>query len=256
MARRDTNLQNLHPVVRDKINELTTLFEAESLPFRLFEGFRSPQRQAGLYAQGRSKPGRIVTKAQPWSSYHQYGVAGDFVLFIDGKWSWDDSGERAQWWTRLHELARNVGLKPLSWELPHLQLQDLTLNDLKAGRYPEGGDDDWAENLEDAIETWAGPPLPPPLPFNLPQRPAIDTSAGDGESEPSAGLLAANRYRVIARSGLRLREGAGQDFDIVGVLPLNQTVTVLSVTGKWSLVDIEGDGIADGYCFGGYLVPV
>ncbi len=255
MARRDTNLQNIHPVVREKIKELVKMFENENLPFRLFEGFRSPQRQASLYDQGRTKPGNIVTRAKPWSSYHQYGVAGDFVLFIDGNWSWDDRGERAQWWTRLHEMARTVGLKPLSWELPHLQLQNLSLNDLLAGRYPDGGDDDWAENLEDAIETWAGQPAAPPLPFNRPQRPAMNTTDVDGESQPAASSFTRNRYRVIARRGLRLREGAGQNFDIMEVLPLNQVVTVLKVEGDWSLVDVEGDGSADGYCFSSYLVP-
>ncbi len=39
------------------------------------------------------------------------------------------------------------------------------------------------------------------------------------------------------------------------VLPLNQVVTVLKVNGDWSLVDVEGDGSADGYCFSSYLVP-
>lgn len=258
MAKRDSALEHLHPVVRNKIKKLTRLFEEEKLPFRLFEGFRSPQRQDSLFAQGRTKPGNRVTKARPWSSYHQYGVAGDFVLFINGRWSWDDKGDRAQWWTRLHDMAHKVGLEPLSWEKPHLQLQDLSLSDLCAGRYPEGGDDDWAENMEDAIETWSEQPQAPPLPFDLPQRPAIVTEAGGEEEEQGTLIMSSatrNRYRVVARRGLRVREGAGQDFDIVDVLPLNQVVAVLEMKGDWCLVDVEGDGIADGYCFGGYLVP-
>jgi peptidoglycan L-alanyl-D-glutamate endopeptidase CwlK len=69
-----------------------------------------------------------VTNAGPWSSHHQYGVAGDFVLFIHGNWSWDDTGERRQRWAKLHEFAHRVGLEPLSWERPHLQLRDVSLN--------------------------------------------------------------------------------------------------------------------------------
>lgn len=255
---RDRVLEHLHPTFREKYNRLTQMLTEENLPFRMFEGFRSPERQANLYAKGRTKPGSIVTKAKPWSSYHQYGVACDFVLYIDGKWSWDDKGDRARWWARLHELAKMVGLQPLSWEKPHLQIQGLSLSDLRAGRYPTGGDDGWAENLEEAIESWLGHPQAPPLPHGQPQRPPIVPGPADDEEKPDTHAASGGggkRYRVVARRGLRLREGASQKFDIVDVLPLNRVVQVLKVVGDWYLVDVEGDGIADGYCFGDYLIP-
>ena len=154
------------------MEDLLGKLSAEGLPFRLFEGFRSPQRQQRLYAQGRTTEGAIVTKARPWSSYHQYGVAGDFVLYENGQWSWDDSGEKRRWWERLHDLARDVGLKPLSWELPHLQLADVTLDSLLAGHYPPNGDRDWAENLEEAIYAWTGTPPSPKVPVIRQDRPS------------------------------------------------------------------------------------
>jgi uncharacterized protein YgiM (DUF1202 family) len=61
---------------------------------------------------------------------------------------------------------------------------------------------------------------------------------------------------VIARRGLRLREGPGTEFDVIGILRHNKEVTVIAESGDWSQIDAEGDGAADGYCHRGYLVPV
>lgn len=57
--------------------------------FRIFEGFRSPTRQNELWALGRTAPGKIVTRARGWQSWHQFGLAADIALWKDGKWSWD-----------------------------------------------------------------------------------------------------------------------------------------------------------------------
>lgn len=46
----------------------------------LLEGYRSPQRQAQLAAQGTH-----VTMAGAWQSYHQYGVAADIAFWRDGR---------------------------------------------------------------------------------------------------------------------------------------------------------------------------
>lgn len=162
-SQRRSDLDCLHPVMRDAAIELQQLFEAEGLPFRIFESFRSPQRQAWLYAQGRTRSGQIVTRAEPWESYHQYGLAADFVLWLDGRWSWNTLGVNTRRWQRLHSLGRELGLEPLSFEMPHLQVAGLRLADLRAGHFPEGGDDLWHSNLEAAIISWGGNPAAPPL---------------------------------------------------------------------------------------------
>jgi peptidoglycan L-alanyl-D-glutamate endopeptidase CwlK len=59
--------------------------------------------QDALYAQGRKKPGKKVTNAKAGQSIHNYGLAVDIVLIIDGKTaSWDvkadwDNDRKADW---------------------------------------------------------------------------------------------------------------------------------------------------------------
>ena len=151
---RRTDLDSLHPVMREATLYLLRKLEAEGIPLRLFESFRSPARQAWLYAQGRTRAGAIVSNAKPWESYHQYGLAADFVLWIEGSWSWSTAGVHTMYWKRLHKIGEEVGLEPLSWETPHLQVAGLALQDLKKGIFPDGGDDAWRDNLEAVAIGW------------------------------------------------------------------------------------------------------
>ncbi len=171
---RDSGLIHLHPTFRTKAQAVLDACAREQLPFRLFEGFRSPLRQQYLYEQGRTRPGARVTDAQPWTSFHQYGLAADFVLYKDGQWSWQNTGESAGWWNLLHDIGRAQGLEPLSWEAPHLQLSGLSTTDLREGKYPADGDEAWAECLEAAAISWMGSPQSPPLPTLVPQRPPLE----------------------------------------------------------------------------------
>lgn len=175
---RDTNPRHLHPQVRERVAEVLEQLRGEGLPFKLFEGFRSPSRQADLYAQGRTKPGAIVTRAQPWRSYHQYGLAVDLVLFDDATgWSWSTASPRDRWWTRIAPIGRSVGLEALSWEKPHLQLAGLSIDELRIGKYPEGGDWEWAEHLEEMIHGWHDVPAAPAPPSEAPRRPLVEAWA-------------------------------------------------------------------------------
>jgi hypothetical protein len=82
------------------------------------------EEQAALYSLGRSAPGRIVTKARAGESYHNYGLAFDWVplkpapkdptmLVVD----WDD--ETA---FRIGEhVGQSFELAAISWETGHLQ---------------------------------------------------------------------------------------------------------------------------------------
>ncbi len=172
-AARRSDLGTLHPVVRDAVRRVIEQLQAESLPFEVFEAYRTPERQRMLYAQGRNAPGDIVTKARAWTSYHQYGLAVDFVLRIDGNWSWVSKGKYSKWWERLHAIGRANNLEPLSWELPHLQFSGTTIDKLQRGEYPPLGDEDWAENLAATIAGWSGSEIAPPPPADGVRRPAM-----------------------------------------------------------------------------------
>lgn len=83
----------LHPKVRHEmrciIGEIDNALTGRA-KVRISEGYRSEAYQNALYAQGRTKPGKIVTNAKFGQSFHCYGLAVDIVLIIDGKIaSWD-----------------------------------------------------------------------------------------------------------------------------------------------------------------------
>jgi hypothetical protein len=144
---RHNNILHLHPKVRVAVVKVFVQLQAEEIPFRIFEAFRYPERQAELYAQGRTKAGSIVTYARPWQSYHQYGLAVDFVLFVNGDWSWNDAGDKRKWWAKMHQLGAAEGLMRLNFETPHLQITGTNVNDLRKGIYPPNGDKSWHDNL-------------------------------------------------------------------------------------------------------------
>lgn len=85
-------IETLHPKLREEALKIYTEIDA-ALTGKVFCRFsqvlRTIEEQDALYAQGRTKKGKIVTNARGGSSYHNYGLAIDIVL-IDGnvaEWS-------------------------------------------------------------------------------------------------------------------------------------------------------------------------
>lgn len=100
-------VQLLHPLVRDSATRILAKAELKltgNALLRYAHTFRSFAEQEALYNQGRNgNKGPIVTNAKPGYSYHNYGLAVDIVLIIDGKTaSWDmkadyDKDGEADW---------------------------------------------------------------------------------------------------------------------------------------------------------------
>jgi hypothetical protein len=58
---------------------------------------------------------------------------------------------------------------------------------------------------------------------------------------------------VIARSGLNLRTGPGEGFEVKRLLACGTWLVMLKSTAGWAMVDLEGDGLADGFVSAAYL---
>lgn len=103
----EDRIAKLHPSVRDEVRNILSNINNNLLTgkakCRIAQGLRSWAEQNELYAQGRTKPGSKVTNAKAGQSIHNYGLAVDIVLIIDGKTaSWDtntdwDGDKQADW---------------------------------------------------------------------------------------------------------------------------------------------------------------
>jgi len=87
-------IKTLHPIIRTDVESIVKYINEKVLTgkakVRITQGYRTFEEQAALYNQGRTKPGKIVTNARAGFSYHNYGLAFDICLLIDGKEvSWD-----------------------------------------------------------------------------------------------------------------------------------------------------------------------
>lgn len=84
---------------------------------------RTNAEQSALYAQGRTTPGLIVTKAKPGQSLHQYGVALDVYPVVNGKP--DFSGKAPEWHTMAAIFKKHGFEWAYDWkrfkEMPHFQ---------------------------------------------------------------------------------------------------------------------------------------
>lgn len=124
---RDNGLARAHPALRPKLEAVDGILAREGLPFARFEVYRSPQTQARALADGRSKAG-------PWRSYHNFGLATDYVGVVEGRWSWDSGLP----WQRLGEVFEAAGLEWAGrWttfrEMVHGQLPVRRLGELRRG---------------------------------------------------------------------------------------------------------------------------
>lgn len=71
------DLDKLYMPFVEKYLQLLANCDKKGSRYYAISGTRTFAEQGELYAQGRTKPGDIVTKAKPGWSAHNYGVAGD-----------------------------------------------------------------------------------------------------------------------------------------------------------------------------------
>jgi peptidoglycan L-alanyl-D-glutamate endopeptidase CwlK len=130
MSRR---LEDLDVQMRVLVTRMQAQAAEEGIDLLITCTWRSDEEQAALYAQGRTKPGKIVTGARPGQSRHNVMKGGkpasravDVVPLENGKCMWDPSHPS---WARIAEIGEGLGLEWAGrWkrmrEFPHFQLRD------------------------------------------------------------------------------------------------------------------------------------
>lgn len=101
----EKRLTLLHPPFKNLALAFLEACDKAGFRLRVTYGMRTLAEQAELYAQGRTKPGKIVTNAKPGSSAHNYGAAIDVVfLKADGQVDWNGP------WEKIGKIGTDLGL--------------------------------------------------------------------------------------------------------------------------------------------------
>ena len=131
-------IEDLHPYVAQLCRAFVAACKKDGIDILITSTWRDNESQNALHAQGRSKPGKIVTNARAGQSFHNYKLAFDFVPIVGGKAQWND----LRTFKRAGEIGKRLGLEWAGdWksfkELAHLQWTGgLSLAQLKAGKRP------------------------------------------------------------------------------------------------------------------------
>lgn len=138
----------LHPELFQIVQQFETKCKAAGLNVLVTETYRSKSEQDALYAQGRTKPGNIVTNAKYPSSPHCWGVAFDFCRNVRGR-EYDDSDG---FFRKCGEIGKSLGL---AWggdfrsfvDKPHLEMAEfLPNNSVKTLQAKYGTPEKFIEN--------------------------------------------------------------------------------------------------------------
>jgi peptidoglycan L-alanyl-D-glutamate endopeptidase CwlK len=148
------DLNQLHPRVKPLAEKLLAETKAAGVNLLVTETYRTPERQAWLYAQGRTRPGQIVTNVKELGA-HSFRVAFDIVpLTGKGAADWNN--------TAAFKLAGKIGQGiGLEWggawkspvDMPHFQyLGGITLAQYRSGKRPAWWSESGAENSKNEME--------------------------------------------------------------------------------------------------------
>lgn len=116
------DLNELTPDTKAKMMDFQARCARAGCPIIFTSTYRDHESQNELYAQGRTKPGTIVTKAKGGESFHNYRVAADYVPVVNGKALWGND----KLWAQTGAIAVECGLEwGGNWtsfkDMPHVQ---------------------------------------------------------------------------------------------------------------------------------------
>lgn len=135
-------INELHPKMREQVRLFLFKCLQAGIVLRLVDGYRSHEEQAADYAQGRTKPGKVITNAKPGESYHNYALAFDVVPIEGGKAAYNTTK-----WDQIGKIGKSLGLvwggdfrsfkdRPhFQYNVPLSQLQRLYATNNKTGSF-------------------------------------------------------------------------------------------------------------------------
>lgn len=134
-------IEQLHPSVRQEVKQIISDCDKAltgRAKIRITQSLRSFEEQEKLYAIGRITKDKKVTNAKAGQSIHNYGLAVDICLMIDGKTaSWDtvkdwDNDKIADWYECVRIFARYGWEWGGNWktfkDLPHFEKKTVLTN--------------------------------------------------------------------------------------------------------------------------------
>ncbi len=124
-------IATLLPQVQPMARALVQKAALSGICVKIICGFRTYAEQDALYAQGRTMPGNIVTKAKGGYSNHNFGIAFDIGVFEGNKYLGDSPKYKA-----VGVLGTDLGLEwGGNWknivDQPHFQLRPAWASDMK-----------------------------------------------------------------------------------------------------------------------------
>lgn len=153
----EKRLAQLMPEFADRVRQMVAAVNKRGHKIEVTQGLRTFAEQDMLYAQGRTRRGPIVTNAKGGQSLHNYGVAVDFALMVNGKYTWP---EHHPVWRIIGEEARKVGLEAGYWwkkkDKPHVELPGITWQELHKWHKYGGLNEAWKQ-LRNIFEYFTEP---------------------------------------------------------------------------------------------------
>jgi peptidoglycan L-alanyl-D-glutamate endopeptidase CwlK len=139
-ASSEKRIRQLHPALGSAVRAVIDDLAARGIVVEVVQGLRTFAEQDSLFAQGRTKPGPIVTQARGGQSNHNYGLAADLCPFVGDKPDWN--APMTVW----SAIGRSAAAHGLEWggewkkflDKPHVQIPAMSVKEC-AKCYQDGG---------------------------------------------------------------------------------------------------------------------
>lgn len=225
----------MNSVVKESALELIKRAYKEGIYVQISSGFRSFAEQNALYAQGRTKPGSIVTNARGGYSNHNFGLAVDYFLV-------SDDGNTALWtvnnkWRRVAAIGKQLGF---AWggdwasfrDYPHLEMTGgLSTAQLRAGSRPR-----LVSKVSNTVSSGTSKPIPSAT---------TSESIVDYLNSKKVDSSFANRKKIAAAHGISNYSGTADQNEKLLASVKKNGIKPNKVETKPATSSYKGDSIVD-----------